>query len=142
VSELFALLALLPLPLWVAMLLFPLSRLTQRMILSSWPFIILGAIYGLLLLGALATLAPADVALSASALQAAIERGWGFLALWAHVLALDLFVGVWIFRDARYWRIRPAPYLLATLFAGPFGLGLYLYNRRRQETADPVRNLN
>lgn len=141
-AELFALLNLLPMPLWLAMLLFPRTRVTERLITSPWPFLILGAIYALLLLAALATLAPAELALSADALQASLGRGWGFLAIWAHVLALDLFAGVWIFRDARYWGIRPALYLLATLFAGPLGLALYLYQRQRREALDPLRDLN
>lgn len=141
-ENLFGLLTLLPLPFWIAMLLFPHASFTRRMIASSWPFIALGAVYVVLLLAALAELAPASLGFSAASLQATIGGGWGFLAVWAHLLTLDLFAGIWIFRDARYWSVQPAPYLLATLFAGPLGLALYLYQRQRRENRDPVRNLN
>lgn len=141
-GDLFALLHLLPLPLWLAMLLFPRTRVTEKLVISSWPFIVLGALYALLLLAAVVTLPPAQAGLSAASMQAAIAGGWGFLAAWAHLLTLDLFAGVWIFRDARYWGVKPAPYLLATLFTGPLGLGLYLYLRQTRERRDPIRNLN
>jgi hypothetical protein len=141
-DDLFGLLALLVLPFWLAMLLFPRTSLTRRLVTSPWPFIVLGAVYGLLLLAALATLSPAGLGLSATAFRRAVADDWGLLALWAHVLAFDLFAGTWIFRDVGYWRMRPAPYLIATLLAGPLGLGLYLYFRSRREAGDPVRNLN
>ncbi|MEX2534680.1 MAG: ABA4-like family protein [Trueperaceae bacterium] len=142
IENLFALINLLPLPFWVAMLLFPRTSLTQRMVTSSWPFIILAGLYTILLLAAFASLSPSEFGISAIAIQAAIAGGWGFLAVWAHLLTLDLFAGIWIFRDARYWSVQPAPYLLATLFTGPLGLGLYLYQRQRREKRDPIRNLN
>lgn len=141
-ENLFGLLTLLPLPFWVLMLLFPRVELTRRLVTSSWPFIALGAVYALLLLTALFTQSPADLSLSAAALQGAIAGGWGFLAVWAHLLILDLFAGIWIFRDARYWGVQPALFLLATLFAGPLGLALYLFLRQRRERRDPIRNLN
>jgi hypothetical protein len=142
IDELFALLNLLPLPVWLAMLLFPRTRATERLVTSPWPFIVLGGLSALLLLAALATLTPAGLGLSSEALRSAISRDWGFLAAWSQIIALDLFAGVWIFRDARYWSVRPTPYLLVTLFAGPVGLAAYLLRRRRLETGDPVRTLN
>jgi len=51
---------------------------------------------------------------------------------WAHYLAFDLFVGIWIARDADgkgINRFIQAPILLATFMAGPLGLGLWLLVR-------------
>ena len=141
-ENIFGLLTLLPLPFWMAMLLFPRTNFTRRMITSPWPFVVLGAVYTLLLAATLVTQSPAELGLSAAALQSALAGGWGFLAVWVHLLVLDLFAGIWIFRDAGYWGVRPAPYLLATLFAGPLGLALYLFLRQRHERRDPIRNLN
>lgn len=124
------------------MLLFPSTRTTQRIVTSAWPFLILGALHALLLVAALATLFPAELGLSGRSFRSALAGSWGFLAIWSHLLTLDLFAGVWIFRDARYWAVRPAPYLLATLVAGPIGLGLYLYVRKQREIRDPIRDLN
>lgn len=51
---------------------------------------------------------------------------------WIHYLALDLFVGQWIARDADakgFSRLLQAPLLLLTLLAGPAGLLLWLVVR-------------
>ncbi len=51
---------------------------------------------------------------------------------WTHYLAFDLFVGLWIARDAdakNISRFLQAPVLLATLMAGPLGLGIWLLLR-------------
>lgn len=141
-ENLFGFLYVLPLVLWISMLLFPRASFTRQMVTSNWPFLALAAIHLLLLLAALGTVSPAQIGISAEAMRATLLSDWGFLALWAHLLTLNLFVGVWIFRDTRYWRIQPAPYLIAAHFAGPLGLGLYLWVRSRREPGDPVRNLN
>ncbi|WP_421990519.1 ABA4-like family protein [Qipengyuania sp.] len=54
---------------------------------------------------------------------------------WIHYLAFDLFVGLWIARDADakgFSRLLQAPILLATFFAGPLGLFLWLAIRERR----------
>jgi len=51
---------------------------------------------------------------------------------WTHYLAFDLFVGIWIARDAdakQFSRILQAPILLATFMAGPVGLFIWLIVR-------------
>lgn len=53
---------------------------------------------------------------------------------WTHYLAFDLFVGLWIARDADGRRVgRPAqlPFLFATFVAGPIGLLAWLLLRKR-----------
>lgn len=54
---------------------------------------------------------------------------------WTHYLAFDLFVGLWIARDAdakHFSRFIQAPILLATFMAGPVGLLLWLAIRERR----------
>lgn len=136
----FSLLNLLPLPIWLGMLLFPRTRFTQRLVLAYWPYMALAGVYALLLVTALLTGTGFD--LSLAGLRRSLGLEWGFLALWAHLLTLDLFAGVWLFRDAKYWGIEPRPFVLATLFAGPLGLGAYLLVRRRRSRNDPVKVLN
>ncbi len=136
----FSLLNILPLPLWLGMLLFPRARFTERLVQAYWPYIALGAVYTLLLIAALANGTGFD--LSFDALRRGLSLEWGFLAVWAHLLALDLFAGVWLFRDAKYWGMEARPYVLLTLFAGPLGLGAYLLARRRQVKSDPIKLLN
>lgn len=123
------------------MLLFPRTRFTQNLVMAYWPFMALGGIYALILLAALVT-APAGLELSLSALQRNLTADWGLLAAWTHFLTLDLFAGVWIFRDAKYWGVKPLPYLLLTFLVGPVGLGSYLLVRRQKSRVDPVRTVN
>lgn len=57
---------------------------------------------------------------------------------WIHYLAFDLFVGLWIARDAdakRFSRLVQAPVLLATFLAGPLGLLLWLGIREKRAKA-------
>ena len=52
---------------------------------------------------------------------------------WVHYLAFDLFVGIWIARNAdrhKISRLVQVPILFFTLMAGPIGLLLYLLLRQ------------
>jgi len=54
---------------------------------------------------------------------------------WTHYLAFDLFVGLWISRDANakgFSRLVQAPVLFLTLMAGPIGLLVWLILRERR----------
>lgn len=54
---------------------------------------------------------------------------------WTHYLALDLFTGLWIARDADakgFSRLVQAPFLLLTFVAGPLGLFVWLAIRERR----------
>ena len=53
---------------------------------------------------------------------------------WTHYLAFDLFVGLWIARDAdqrRVGRLMQLPFFVATFLAGPIGLLAWLLARSR-----------
>lgn len=57
---------------------------------------------------------------------------------WVHYLAFDLFVGIWIARDADakgFNRIIQVPVLFFTLMAGPLGLLIWLAIRERRAQA-------
>jgi hypothetical protein len=59
----------------------------------------------------------------------------GIVVGWTHYLALDLFTGLWIARDADhkgFSRLAQAPVLLLTFIAGPLGLLIYLIVRERR----------
>jgi len=62
------------------------------------------------------------------------SRG-GIVVGWTHYLAFDLFVGLWIARDADhkgFSRWVQAPVLLLTFLAGPLGLLTWLAVRERR----------
>lgn len=69
----------------------------------------------------------------------ALSRSEGAVVLgWTHYLAFDLFVGLWIARDADakgFSRIAQAPVLLTTFLAGPLGLLIWLAIRERRARA-------
>lgn len=140
-ENLFNLLNILPMPIWLGMLLFPRTRYTQRLVMAYWPYIALGSIYLLFLIMALFT-SSTGFNLNFHALRTGLSSEWSFLAVWAHVITFDLFSGVWIFRDAKYWGINPGLFLLLTLFLGPLGLASYLLYRQRKSKNDPAKNLN
>jgi hypothetical protein len=118
-------------PLWLAMLFAPRHPLTERASRSS-------TIFGIAALNYVATLA---VALRSSrenngggftslqGVNTLMRTPAGTLGAWAHMLALDLFTGAWIYRQCRRlaapaWVRIPA--LFGTLMAGPAGLLYFL----------------
>lgn len=71
-------------------------------------------------------------------LRALFMSDGGLVLGWTHYLAFDLFVGLWIARDAdskSFSRWVQMPILFFTLMAGPIGLLLWLAIRERREKA-------
>lgn len=80
---------------------------------------------------------------SLAGVQALLSSDGGATIGWIHYLAFDLFVGIWVARNAdRYGfnRIIQIPILFFTLMFGPLGLTLYLLLRftRHDRVADSV----
>lgn len=121
---------------WIALILLP-----------RWPALLSGVLYlgvGLLcliyatgLIGVLTGVIPkpdgggADFTTIAG-VRAIFASDAGVVIGWTHYLAFDLFVGLWIVRDADakgLSRWVQAPILLATFIAGPLGLIVWLLLR-------------
>lgn len=69
---------------------------------------------------------------SIEGVQALFAAKGGLTLGWLHYLAFDLFVGIWIARDADakgFSRFIQGPILLATFMAGPLGLFAWLVLR-------------
>lgn len=126
----YRLLNLLPMPAWLAMMLAPQSRLAQRVARSP----LIGAMalpYLAVMLIGLRRGSGGDLrdAATLDGLRGLLGSREGTMAAWAHMLALDLFAGAWVSREAD--RLRAPlwvrlPSLVATLMAGPLGVGLFL----------------
>jgi hypothetical protein len=72
---------------------------------------------------------------SIAGLRALFMSDGGIVLGWTHYLAFDLFVGLWISRDADakgFSRLVQIPFLFATLMVGPIGLLLWLAVRERR----------
>ena len=70
--------------------------------------------------------------------MARFDSKGGAVLGWTHYLAFDLFVGMWIARDADqkgFSRIAQLPFLFLTLMVGPIGLFAWLIVRDRRSRA-------
>jgi hypothetical protein len=69
---------------------------------------------------------------SVSGLRPLFASDGGIVIGWTHYLAFDLFVGLWIAKDADhkgFSRLAQLPFLFVTLMAGPIGLLAWLVVR-------------
>lgn len=86
-----------------------------------------------------AGLPPHDLAdLSLAGIKSLFRSDGAIVLGWTHYLAFDLFVGLWIARDADakgFSRLAQAPVLLATFLTGPLGLVIWLAIRERRARA-------
>ncbi len=127
VLALIAWIALIALPRWPALL----SALTYLGVG------LLCLVYTIAMIGILSGLIPNDGGEAANfatieGVRAIFDNDAGVTIGWTHYLAFDLFVGIWIARDADakfFSRWVQAPILLATFLAGPIGLLVWLLVR-------------
>ncbi len=129
------------LPFWFLMIVLPAWSVTRVIIGSIWPFVLLPALYAVLVVPKLPEVLPvllnpklANIALFLGTPEAAVVG-------WIHFLAFDLFVGRWIYLDSRRQGISAwvmAPVLFLTLLFGPCGLLVYLlaFGRRSEPASE------
>jgi hypothetical protein len=123
---------------WLLILLAPRRPLTMSLVLYA-AVGLLCLIYAVLLIALLGGLldpvrasgaAPASLSdYSVRGLRAMFASDGAITVGWTHYLALDLFAGLWIARDADgkgVGRVIQAPILIATYMAGPLGLLVWL----------------
>ena len=122
-------------------------------LLPRWPALLSAVLYlgvgllcvayavllGLVLSGAIGTggAGGADFT-TIKGVQAIFASRGGAVIGWVHYLAFDLFVGLWIARDADakgFSRLVQAPFLIATFLAGPLGLVVWLILREQRARA-------
>ena len=114
-------------PLWLAMIIAPKSRLTAWLVNRAAS--LHAAISVFYSANLIAGMARAEERVDFGSIES-VSKAFGhpetMLAGWAHYISFDLFVGTWIWRrslaEGRSARIA----LLLTWWAGPIGLGLFL----------------
>lgn len=130
---------------WIALIVAP----RWPALLSALLFLVVGglcALYVTLFAGAIGNLLPPGEVVGDGGLDFSTIAGvrglfasdLGVVIGWTHYLAFDLFVGVWIARDADakfFSRWIQAPVLLATFMAGPLGLIVWLLIREPRARA-------
>lgn len=120
-------------PFWALMIVLPGWSVTRRVIAS--PLIVLPtlAVFTVVVVPQLGEFLAAVSRPTLDGVQALVSSPEGTAAIWAQVLAWDLFIGRWMYLDSRERRIHPlvmAPLLLVTILISPFGLPAYLALRR------------
>lgn len=125
---------------WAILILLPRKELLLAVVLYlGIGMLCLVYAFGLvgILTGWLDPVGPADAAIDFTTLegvQSIFASQGGTTVGWTHYLAFDLFVGLWIARDADQkgvGRVWQAPVLFATFMAGPVGLLVWLLARER-----------
>ncbi|MEV7370537.1 ABA4-like family protein [Streptomyces sp. NPDC090301] len=144
---LFELTFLLAAPVWILMIFAPAWRITERVAASPLTVLPLLVVWAVLA----APIAPELwTAVSSPDIDtfrdlAALANGAG--AIWAQVIAWDLLLGQWMYREARRLAVPPllmAPLLVLTILLSPLGLPLFLVvravwtNRAPQRRTEPA----
>ncbi|WP_225799604.1 ABA4-like family protein [Streptomyces sp. NK15101] len=119
-------------PVWLLMIFAPRWRGTERLAaspLTVLPLLVLWAVFAAPVLPELwAAVSSPDIDTFRD--LTALANGAG--ALWAQVIAWDLLLGQWMYREARRLSVPPlvmAPLLLLTVLLSPVGLPLFLIVR-------------
>jgi hypothetical protein len=115
-------------PVWTAMILMPNARITERLVKLATP---LYAALGVAYVGFLATeVATGEGGMPSfddpDALREALGSPTAFLAGWTHYIVFDLFVGRYIWTEARARGRNDRLALLLTWMTGPAGLTMHL----------------
>lgn len=121
-------------PFWLLMIALPGWRVTRAVIASPWVAAPAAALYLALVLPGLSGVLGAVASPSLAAIAPMLGTPEGATVAWVHFLAFDLFVGRWVYLDARERGITPwltSPLLFLTLMLGPAGLLGHLLLRRR-----------
>lgn len=119
-------------PFWALMILAPTWSWTARIIASPWivlPVLVVWAVAAIPVFGPLWMLV---VSPSLSGLRDLVADPGALTAVWAQIIAWDLFIGRWIYLDSRARGVHPllaSPLLVLTVLLSPIGLPLYLLLR-------------
>jgi len=127
-STVFALSFLLVAPFWLLMIVAPTWRWTERVVDSHLIAVPAAALYVLLVAPQAVDVATTLLSPTLGELTTILSGDVGATVAWVHFLAFDLFVGRWIYLDARDRGVRPlvvSLVLFATLMFGPAGFLAY-----------------
>lgn len=119
-------------PFWLLMIAAPAWSGTRRLLASPWVTLLPLAVYATVALPHFAELWRVVSRPDLAALQAFLATPYGAAAIWAHLVAFDLFLGRWMYVQGRELGIHPlvvGPILLLTIFLSPFGLVVFLLVR-------------
>jgi ABA4-like protein len=116
-------------PFWLLMIVAPKWALTEKIVATPWIATPPLAVYLIVVLPHFDRLWAAVSRPDLGVLQGFLGSGIGAAAIWAHLIAFDLFIGRWMYWQARERDIHPlvmAPVLVLTILLSPIGLLVFL----------------
>jgi hypothetical protein len=131
-ETIFDLSGLLVLPFWALMIFAPRWRWTAKLMASPAVAAAPAVLYAVLVVPRIGSILPAVLSPKLGEIAALLGSPEGAVIAWAHFLCFDLFVGRWIYLDARERDLSAlvvSPILFFTLMLGPIGFLSYLVAR-------------
>jgi hypothetical protein len=120
------------LPFWILIIFFPQSHLCKYLATSIFPIFLLSAAYIFILykayLGSFDFANNFSLYLGLSSVSELFRDDYYLLMFWTHFVAVNLFIGGWILKDAQKLyvnRILLAFPLIITYLIGPIGIFIY-----------------
>jgi hypothetical protein len=120
------------LPFWILIIFFPQSHLCKYLATSIFPIFLLSAAYIFILykayLGSFDFANNFSLYLGLSSVSELFRNDYYLLMFWTHFVAVNLFIGGWILKDAQKLyvnRILLAFPLIVTYLIGPIGIFIY-----------------
>ncbi|MGG2463393.1 ABA4-like family protein [Streptomyces sp. RGM 3693] len=116
-------------PFWALLILAPGWRWTDRIAASPLPMLPVIGVYLALAIPVFPQLWAAVSHPDLVGFQKLLALGGGAGAIWAQLIAWDLFLGQWMYREARSLGIHPlvmGPLLVLTILLSPIGVLLFL----------------
>lgn len=114
-------------PAWILIAFFPKSIITKKLVFSYWWHIVLAITYAIFIFWGMYENTSGSME-SLSNLRLSFKNDSILLAAWIHYLVFDLFVGVWIVKEAEKLSLNKViviPILFFTLMLGPVGFLLF-----------------
>ena len=129
-------------PFWALMILAPTWSWTRRVISSPLIVLVPLVVYFAAVAPILTDFAAEMLSPDLAGVRDLLATADGTTLVWAHLIAFDLFIGRWMYLDARERGVHPlimAPILVLTILLSPFGLVTYLAVRsvRQPAPAEP-----
>ena len=120
------------LPFWFILIIFPQSHLSRIFVTTIFPFFVLSGVYIFILYKSYLIGYDFDgnfsLYLGLNELSRLFEDHLYIMIFWTHFIAINLFIGGWIVKDAEKFSINKvllALPLITTYLVGPIGLFLY-----------------
>ena len=120
------------LPFWFILIVFPQSHLSRIFVTTIFPFFVLSGVYIFILYKSYLIGYDFDgnfsLYLGLNELSRLFEDHLYIMIFWTHFIAMNLFIGGWIVKDAEKFSINKvllALPLITTYLVGPIGLFLY-----------------